>query len=107
MSHSLTSNGSLCDLNSASVTDNALIADLLVLSAVTLPVLCRSEYLFAEKSVLLRLQSTVVDGLRLLYLAVRPLPYLFRRSQTDLYRIKTDGLICGFFLFFRHMFSFP
>ena len=68
-------------LHSAAVADNALVADLLVLSAVALPVLGRAEDALAEKSVLLRSEGAVVDGLGFGHLAVRPYPDLVGRSQ--------------------------
>ena len=93
VSHTLTTNGGLGHLNTAAVTDDALIADLLILAAVALPVLDRSENALTEESVLLRLQRSVVDGLRLLHFAVGPLQNLIRRSQADLDRIKLNRLI--------------
>src|SRR5690606_8007378 len=56
----------------AALADDALEADALVLAAVALPVLGRTEDLLAEESVLLGLERAVVDGLRLLHLAVGP-----------------------------------
>ena len=58
--------------HAAPVADDALVANLLVLSAVALPVLRRTEDLFAEQAVLLRSKGAVVDGLRLGDFAVRP-----------------------------------
>ena len=52
MTHALAANRSLGDLYTASIADHALIAYLFVLAAVALPVLCGSEYLLAEESVL-------------------------------------------------------
>src|SRR5438552_11149975 len=71
------------DLHPASLADDALETDPLVLAAVALPVAGRSEDPLAEQAVLLRLQRPVVDGLRLLDLAVRPCPDLVRRGQAD------------------------
>ena len=70
MTESLTANCVLCDFDSALVADHALESDLLVLTAAAFPRLCRSEDLFAEKTVDLRSLSTIVDGLRLLNFAV-------------------------------------
>ena len=70
VAHTLTANRGLSYLNTAAVTDYALIANLLILTAVAFPVLCRSEYFLAEKTVLLRLQCPVVYGLRLLNFAM-------------------------------------
>ena len=52
-SHTLSSYTGLCNLNAASVTDHAFIADLLVLAAVALPVLAGSEDPLAEQAILL------------------------------------------------------
>ncbi len=93
MSHTLTADRGLGNLNTAAITDDALIADLLVLAAVTLPVLHRSKNALTEKSILLRLQRSVVDGLRLFYFTMGPLQNLLRRSQADLDRIKLNRLI--------------
>jgi len=78
----------LRDLDAAAVADLALVADLLVLAAVALPVLGRSENALAEQTVPLRLQSAVVDGLGLLDLAGGPFQYHFRGSDADLDRFK-------------------
>ena len=61
------------DLDAAAVADDAAVADPLVLAAVALPVLDRTEDALAEQTVLLRLERPVVDGLRLRHFAVRPL----------------------------------
>ena len=78
VTHTLTSYLGTGNFNAAAFADLALEADLLVLSAVALPVLAGSEYLLTEQSVLFRLHCSVVDGLRLFYLAVGPLSDLLR-----------------------------
>ena len=88
MAHALTAHLALGYLNAAAVTDLALIADLLVLAAVALPVLRRSENALAEEAVPFRLERAVVDGLRLFDFAVGPLENLFRRGNADLNGIK-------------------
>src|SRR6185312_15236591 len=67
----------------AALADDALEPDALVLAAVALPVPGGTEDLLAEQAVLLRLEGPVVDGLRLLHLAVGPLPDVLRAGQTD------------------------
>src|SRR5262249_27235018 len=62
---------------------DATVPHALVLAAVALVVLRRSEDLGAEEAVTLGLERAVVDGLRLLHLAVRPRPDLLRRRQRD------------------------
>ena len=70
-------------LDAAALADDALVADALVLTAVALPVLGRTEDLLAEEAVLLGLQRAVVDGLGLGDLARAPLPDLLGGGQTD------------------------
>ena len=60
------------DLDATALADDALEAHALVLAAVALPVLRRTEDLLAEEAVLLGLERAVVDRLGLLHLAVRP-----------------------------------
>ena len=83
VAHALTANLCLGDLDTAAIADLALVADALVLAAVALPVLGRSKNALAVQAVALRLQGAVVDGLRLLDLAVAPVADLLRRSQAD------------------------
>src|SRR5690606_22503750 len=71
------------DLDATAFADDALEPDPLVFAAVALPVPGRTEDLLAEEPVLLRLERAVVDGFRLLDLAVRPLPDVVCRSQPD------------------------
>ena len=70
VAHSLSPHFSLGNLYSATVADDSLVSDSLVLTAVALPVFHRPENLLAEKTVLFGLQSSVVDGFRLSNLAV-------------------------------------
>src|SRR5207302_37850 len=71
------------DLYTAALADDPLEPDPLVLAAVALPVTGRPEDPLTEQAVLLRLQRPVVDGLRLLDLAIRPRPDLIGRRQPD------------------------
>ena len=75
-------------LDAAAVADHAAVADALVLAAVALPVLDRTEDLLAEQAVLLRLERAVVDRLRLGHLAVRPAADDLRRGEPDADRIE-------------------
>ncbi len=52
-------------LDAAALADDPLVADALVLAAVALPVLGRTEDALAEEAVALGLERAVVDGLRL------------------------------------------
>ena len=59
----LTANLLLGNFDAATVADDALITDALVLAAGALIVLRRTEDTLAEQTVALRLVGTVVDGL--------------------------------------------
>src|SRR5208282_6875734 len=64
-----------------------------VLSAETFPVFYRAEYFGAEKPVAFRLESAVVNGLRLFYFSVGPFPDLLRRSKFYPYCIKVFRIL--------------
>src|SRR5205823_9304463 len=83
VAHPVAANLAAGDLDAATLADDALESDALVLAAVALPVPRRTEDPLAEQPVLLRLQRAVVDGLRLLHLAVGPGTDLVRRRESD------------------------
>ena len=83
VAHALATHLRTRDLDATALADDALEADALVLAAVALPVLRRTEDLLAEEPVLLRLERAVVDRLRLLDLAVRPRADLVRGGERD------------------------
>ena len=76
----------LNDLDTALFADHPSVLHALVLAAVALVVLHRPKDLGAEQAVALGLEGSVVDGLRLFDLAVRPFADLIRRCKRD-----TDG----------------
>src|SRR6201999_1460458 len=78
VAHALTAHLGPRDLHAAALTHDALVTDALVLTAVALPVLGRTEDALAEQPVLLRLQRAVVDRLRLRDLARAPRADLLR-----------------------------
>ncbi len=55
VAHALTTNLCTCDFNTATLANDSLKADTLVLTAVTLPVTSRSEDLLVKESILFRL----------------------------------------------------
>ena len=71
-----------------SVLADPLEAHALVLAAGALPVTGRAEDLFAEQTVLLRLQRTVVDGFRLLDLTVAPTTDVIGGGKADANLVK-------------------
>ena len=84
VAHALAPDLGAGDLDAAALADDALVADPLVLAAVALPVLGRTEDALAEQPVLLGLQRPVVDRLRLRHLAVAPAPDLLGGGEADL-----------------------
>src|SRR5207253_4715060 len=79
-------------------------ADSLVLAAVALPVLRRTEDALAEETVTLGLERAVVDGLRLRHLAGRPVADHLRGRQSDADRVEVvdvDQVLLPSFLVVR------
>src|SRR5699024_1643735 len=83
VAHPLTPDLRSGHLHAAALTDDALEADPLVLAAVALPVPGGAEDLLAEQAVAFGLEGAVVDGLRLLDLAVGPSTDVVRCCQAD------------------------
>src|SRR5262249_27750997 len=88
VAHALTAHLLARDLDAAALTDDALVADSLVLAAVALPVFRGTEDALAEETVALRLERAVVDGLRLGHLARGPVSNLLRRREPDANRVE-------------------
>ena len=88
MSHTLAANLGAGNFDAALIANNSLRLTALILTAIAFPVLCRAENAFAEQSVPLGLQRTIVYGFGLFNFAVRPFEYLFRRCKTYLYSIE-------------------
>ncbi len=109
ITHTLPANAGLGYLNAATVANNTFVTNLLILTAMALPVLAGSENLLTEKTIAFRLQSTIVDGFRLLYLIIRnvarssglcPLANLLGRSKTDF-----NGVVGNFLSAFIYHFD--
>src|SRR4051812_30465991 len=88
VAHPLTADLLPSHLDAAALADDPLVADALVLAAVALPVLRRTEDALAEKAVALGLERAVVDGLGLRYLARRPVANLLARREPDSDRVE-------------------
>lgn len=89
VTHALTTYALLRYFYAASVTDDTLIANALVLAACTFPITNRSEDLFAKETVLLRTEGSVVDRLGLGNLTVRTIENVIRRGNADSYLLIT------------------
>ena len=72
VSHTLPPDRGASYFHSTAVTNDASVADLLVLATVTLPVFGRPKDGLAEQAILFRPQAAVIDGLGLGHLPVRP-----------------------------------
>src|SRR3979411_3307962 len=83
VAHALAPHARERDLDRALLADDALVLHALVLAAQALVVLDRPEDARAEQTVALRLEGAIVDGLRLLDLAVGPGQNLFRARDRD------------------------
>jgi hypothetical protein len=83
VTHALAANLLPRHLDAAALADDPLVADALVLAAIALPVLGRTEDALAEETVALGLESAVVDRLRLRYLAGGPVADLLAGRKPD------------------------
>ncbi len=83
MPHALAPHARQRHLDRALLADDAFVLHALVLAAQALVVLDRAENARAEQAVALRLEGAVVDGLRLLDLAVGPGKNLLRARDGD------------------------
>src|ERR1700691_1958692 len=83
MAHPLAPHARQRHFDRALLADDALVLHALVLAAQALVVLDRSEDARAEQPVSLGLEGTVVDGLGLFDLAVRPGQNLFRARDRN------------------------
>src|SRR5690606_7676835 len=88
MGHALTADLGKCDFNTTFFADDTTVLESLVLAAQALIVLGRPENLRAEQAVALGLEGTVIDGFRLLDLAIGPGTNFFRGSQRNLDRVE-------------------
>ncbi len=88
VTHALTTHLGQRDFNAALLADDTAMLQTLVLAAQTLVVLDRAKDLCTEQTVALRLEGSIVDGLRLFDFSERPGADFFRRGQADADRIE-------------------
>src|SRR6201992_740025 len=91
MAHALAPDARQRHLDRALLADDALVLHPLVLAAQALVILDRPEDAGAEQAVALGLEGTVVDGFRLLDLAVGPRQNLLRRRDRNPDLVKDLG----------------
>ena len=107
MTHTLSADAGFGNLNATFIADNAFVTNLLIFTAVTFPVLARSENSFTEQAILFRFQSTVIDGFRFLYFTSGPFTNHFRRCKSDFDGIKINWLFCWLIIHIRHRLLLP
>ena len=95
MAHALATDLGQRHFNAALLTYHAAMLQALVLAAQALVVLDRPKDLGAEQTVSFRLESAVVDGLRLFDFAVGPRTNLLRRRQADADGVEIFNLPLG------------
>src|SRR5690606_5285311 len=93
VAHALTANAGQCNFDATLFADNTAVLEALVLAAKTLVILDRAEDLGTKKTVTLRLEGTVVNGLRLFYFAKRPGTNHVRRRQANADGVEFLALI--------------
>ena len=96
VAHALAPDLGLDDLDAAFFAHHAAVPHALVLAAVALVVLGRPEDFGAEQAVAFGFERPVVDGLRLLDLAVRPRLHHVRGGQRDANGAEAERIL-GFF----------
>src|SRR5437762_8519705 len=92
VAHALAPHPRARHLDAALVADHAGELHPLVLAAGALVILGRAKDSRAEEPIAFGLERPIVDGLRLLDFAVRPVADLLRRRELDANRVKRDWL---------------
>ena len=72
VSHTLATHLGKCNFNATLFTDHTAVLQALVLTTKALVVFHWTKNLGTEQTIALRLERTIVDGLRLLNFAIRP-----------------------------------
>ena len=105
MSHSLPAHLLFCNFHTATVADDTTVPDALILTAIALVVLGRSENLLTEKAIPLRLVRPVVHSLRLEDLSVGPVNDVLRRSKRNADFLEIAPYLVIFVIENRHNIS--
>ncbi len=78
-------------LHAATIADDTLVLDPLVFSARALPIASRSENALAKQTAFFRLESPVIDRLRVFDFALAPRPHRVGRRNADRHLIEAYG----------------
>ena len=87
MSHTRAAHFTYSHFYTTLLTHHSLVAHLFILTAQTLIIFDRTKNFCAKESITLRFERTIVDGLRLFYLSMRPTENFFWTSKTKLNRL--------------------
>jgi len=93
MAHALAAHAGERDLDAAAIADDAAMLDALEFAARTFPVFDRAENTFAEQAAFFRLERTIINCLRVLYLAFAPGADGIRGRNSDSYIIYLVNLV--------------
>ena len=83
VAHALATDAAQGNFNATTVADNALVFDALVFTAGTFPVPCGPEDALAKQTTFFGFERAVIDGFRVLDLALGPGPDRFRIGHGD------------------------
>jgi hypothetical protein len=81
--HTLTAYFFLRHLHTATVTNDAFVADTLVLATVAFIIFYRTKNTLAEQAIPLRFVGAIVDGFRFQHFPVAPLQNIVWRGKAD------------------------
>ena len=103
VAHPLTTHFLLGNFDITSIADDTAITNAFIFTTIALIVLSRTEDLFAEKTIFLRLVGPIVNRFRFEDLSARPLCNILRRSQRDADCLEIAFYLCFFIIESRHI----
>ena len=103
VTHTLAAHLLLSNLDITPVADDAAVTDSLVLSAIALVILGRTEDFLAEETVPLRFVGPVVDRFRFQDLSAGPFGNVLRRSKRDADSLEIALDFCFLIVESRHI----
>jgi hypothetical protein len=91
MAHALAAHPRQRHFDAATVADDALVLDPLVLSARAFPVARRPENALAKQAAFFRFEGPVIDRLRIFDFALAPRPHRVRGGDSNRHLIEAYG----------------